>query len=318
MAIKNKSQLLAEIAAFFPDNTGGDISPEDVRTSLTNIVESLFPWDQIEDKPTEFDPVAHSHTSSDVIDSTPTSEYANYLVKTSKVAIVSGDLTIDGSEAAVFPVLFTDLPSTSYSSIWSNPLSSAALVNTSGSAWRLTLNITDGGLNSYFWDSSTGIEGPYTPAGSNTGTATITIKENIIGGLAALVSTYGKNYAATDNSEGKPDDLVPNDNEQQIVSRLLKKVTSAETDITLTDDDHSGAILFCTSSSAVTITVPDDLAASFNCLIVRYGSGSVTIEEGVGATVNSASSAYSIAERYSAASIMQVASAEYFLSGNLE
>lgn len=41
MAVRTKSQLLADIASVINDNTSGDISPADVRGIFTDIVDSL-------------------------------------------------------------------------------------------------------------------------------------------------------------------------------------------------------------------------------------------------------------------------------------
>ncbi len=72
-----------------------------------------------------------------------------------------------------------------------------------------------------------------------------------------------------------------------------------------------------TSATAVTATVPSDLPAGWNCVVVQIGAGKVTFAAGGGSTVNSANSKLGISARYGTATIYSRGSGLYLLSGSL-
>lgn len=88
------------------------------------------------------------------------------------------------------------------------------------------------------------------------------------------------------------------------------------TAITLADSDNN-RVVRCTSSSAVTITVPSTLAAGFSCMVIQAGAGRVTFVAGSGTTLNSFGNLLATAGQHAPASLMRVASGVYNLSGNL-
>jgi hypothetical protein len=91
---------------------------------------------------------------------------------------------------------------------------------------------------------------------------------------------------------------------------------NAATSITLADTDNN-RVVRCTSSSAVTITVPSTLAAGFSCMIIQAGTGRVTLQAGSGATINSFGNLLATAGQHAPASLMRVGAGIYNLSGNL-
>jgi len=60
------------------------------------------------------------------------------------------------------------------------------------------------------------------------------------------------------------------------VSGLIQSVVLSGTTLTLSET-HRGKIIYCTSSSAITITIPASLQLGFNCIIMQDGSGTVTL-----------------------------------------
>ena len=91
---------------------------------------------------------------------------------------------------------------------------------------------------------------------------------------------------------------------------------NSATSITLADSDNN-TVIRCTTSSAVTITVPSTLAAGFSCMVIQEGAGQVTFAQGSGATLNSFGNLLKTAGQHAPASLMRVASGVYNLSGNL-
>ncbi len=61
------------------------------------------------------------------------------------------------------------------------------------------------------------------------------------------------------------------------INGLIDNVVLAGTSLTLDDDDHRGKVIYCTSGSAVTITVPSGLPLGFTCTIIQDGGGTVSL-----------------------------------------
>lgn len=80
-------------------------------------------------------------------------------------------------------------------------------------------------------------------------------------------------------------------------------VTESGTSRTLSSTDN-GKIIRCTSSSPVTITVPNSLAVGFNCAIEQAGSGAVTVTAGSGATARNVDGDSQLAGQYAIAGII--------------
>lgn len=99
--------------------------------------------------------------------------------------------------------------------------------------------------------------------------------------------------------------------------RPLVDVTASET-LALED---ANTYRRCDSASAITITVPPNSSVAFDIgvevEIFRGGTGTVTIAEGSGVTVNSIDSNLDIASQYGGACLKKVATNEWDLVGNL-
>ena len=61
-------------------------------------------------------------------------------------------------------------------------------------------------------------------------------------------------------------------------------ITESGTTRTLSASDN-GKIIYCTSSSAVTITTASGLGAGFTCSIIQAGTGQITIAQGSSTTL---------------------------------
>jgi len=86
---------------------------------------------------------------------------------------------------------------------------------------------------------------------------------------------------------------------------------------------NAGGFIYSTSSSAITITVPDVLAVGDRVDIIRDGSGTVTIAAGTGVTswagAGTAGTAvtFKIDQQYNAATVLDVASQTYRVVGKI-
>ena len=92
-------------------------------------------------------------------------------------------------------------------------------------------------------------------------------------------------------------------------------VTEAGTSRTLSATDNA-KIIYCTSSSAVTITCATGLDVGFNCTIIQGGTGKVTVAAGA-ATLVSYSSLFSTIGQYAVISLVSPVSGTFVAAGNL-
>lgn len=92
-------------------------------------------------------------------------------------------------------------------------------------------------------------------------------------------------------------------------------VTESGTSRTLTAADNA-KIIYCTSSSAVTITCATGLGVGFNCTIIQGGTGKVTVAAGA-ATLVSYSSLFSTMGQYAVISLVAPVANTFVAAGNL-
>lgn len=92
-------------------------------------------------------------------------------------------------------------------------------------------------------------------------------------------------------------------------------VIESGTSRTLSATDNA-KIIYCTSSSAVTITCATGLGVGFNCTIIQGGTGKVTVAAGA-ATLVSYSSLFSTMGQYAVISLVSPVSGTFVAAGNL-
>jgi hypothetical protein len=99
---------------------------------------------------------------------------------------------------------------------------------------------------------------------------------------------------------------------------LINDVTNVSYTLQLSD---AGKVVRLTNSSAMTLTVPADSSVNFEVgqeiIITQFGSGEVTVSEGVDVTVNSLGGNLGLLGQYAVARLIKVASDEWLLSGDL-
>ena len=107
------------------------------------------------------------------------------------------------------------------------------------------------------------------------------------------------------------DDVVSN-SFQLSSNGILTEATTART---LSSIDN-GAIIYCTSGSATTITCAAGLGAGFSCTIIQGGAGKVTVAAG-GQTLVSYSSLFSTMGQYAVISLVCPVANTFVAAGNL-
>jgi hypothetical protein len=100
---------------------------------------------------------------------------------------------------------------------------------------------------------------------------------------------------------------------QQMLTGVI--VTESGTTRTLSTTDN-GKIIYCTSSSAVTINCASGLGAGFNVTIIQGGTGKVTVAPN-SQTLNSYSALFSTMGQYAVISLISPAANEFIAAGNL-
>lgn len=93
-------------------------------------------------------------------------------------------------------------------------------------------------------------------------------------------------------------------------------ITESTTSRTLSATDN-GAVIYCTSASAVTITTATSLGAGFSCTIIQGGAGQITVAQGASTTLVSYGSLVKTAGQYALASIICPVANTFYLAGNL-
>ena len=101
------------------------------------------------------------------------------------------------------------------------------------------------------------------------------------------------------------------------VSQILtgQLVTESGTTRTLSATDN-GKIIYCTSSSAVTINCAAGLGVGFNCTIIQGGTGKVTVAAN-SQTLVSYSSLFSTMGQYAVISLVCPVANTFIAAGNL-
>jgi hypothetical protein len=95
------------------------------------------------------------------------------------------------------------------------------------------------------------------------------------------------------------------------VDKTLKALTAISNTASLVPNVQSGTAytiqatdngktIVCTNAAAVSVTLPDGLDQNFQCTVVQYGAGAVTVTPGGSDTVNGASAGVSPAAQYAA------------------
>lgn len=100
---------------------------------------------------------------------------------------------------------------------------------------------------------------------------------------------------------------------QQMLTGVI--VTESGTTRTLSATDN-GKIIYCTSSSAVTINCASGLGAGFNCTIIQGGTGKVTVAPN-SQTLVSYSSLFSTMGQYAVISLVAPVANTFVAAGNL-
>lgn len=91
-------------------------------------------------------------------------------------------------------------------------------------------------------------------------------------------------------------------------------ITESGTTRTLSATDN-GKVIYCTSSSSVTITTAVGLGAGFSCMIIQGGTGQITTAAGSSTTLNGYSGLVKTAGQYASVVLTAVAANTFIVAG---
>lgn len=122
-------------------------------------------------------------------------------------------------------------------------------------------------------------------------------------------ASLSANAVLTGNGTGTPNATgVTVDAASAIYGYFAKTNPQSGTSYTLASGD-SGKIVECGNAAAITVTLPNSLAAGFSCTVVQAGAGQVTFSAASGATLRSFDSYSKTAGQWAAVSLYVTANA---------
>lgn len=127
---------------------------------------------------------------------------------------------------------------------------------------------------------------------------------------ATVLDIYGKGPQGEPGPQGETGPQGP----QGPMGSLLGVTTIAGTTHTLAEGDD-GHLLYCTSSSPVTITTAVGLGEAFSCMVVQGGAGQVTVVQGSGTTLTSYGNLLSTAGQHATISVFTPAADTFLVTG---
>jgi hypothetical protein len=183
--------------------------------------------------------------------------------------------------------------------------SSVTSVNTSGTITDPSIKLTTGASNGYILTSAA--DGTASWAASSS---------SISGGTINAIPRYSSATAIT------PGSITDNGTDISFTNKTIaggSAAVNAQTGTTysLVQGDN-GRVITMNNASAITLTIPTSLTAGFNCMIVQYGAGTVTIVGASGVTVVNRSNYNKTGGQYAIVTIVSPVANTFITGGDMQ
>ena len=151
-------------------------------------------------------------------------------------------------------------------------LASGGNITATGSITAASIKLTTGATNGYVLTSAAD------------GTASWAASSSITGGTANYLPKYSSATAITASAITDDGTTVSLNNNRTLTGANASVNAQTATTYTLAASDN-GKVITLSNASAITLTINSGLPAGFNCMIIQYGAGTVTIAAGSSVTI---------------------------------
>jgi hypothetical protein len=184
-------------------------------------------------------------------------------------------------------------------------LASNGNITTTGGITASTIKLTSGATNGYILTSSA--DGTASWAASTS---------SITGGTTNALPKYSSATAITPSAISDDGTTVSLASTRTLTGANAAVNAQTGTTYTLVQGDN-GRVITMNNASAITLTIPSGLTAGFNCMIVQYGAGTVTIA-GSGVTVVNRSNYTKTGGQYAIVTIVSPVANTFITGGDMQ
>jgi len=190
-------------------------------------------------------------------------------------------------------------------------LASGGNITATGSITASSIKLTSNAANGYILTSSA--DGTASWAASSS---------SISGGTTNALPKYSSASAITPSSISDDGTTVTINNPVSFNNKTIaggSAAVNAQTGTTysLVQGDN-GRVITMNNASAITLTIPTSLTAGFNCMIVQYGAGTVTITGASGVTVVNRSNYNKTGGQYAIVTIVSPVANTFITGGDMQ
>jgi hypothetical protein len=184
--------------------------------------------------------------------------------------------------------------------------SSVTSVNTSGTITAPSIKLTTGASNGYILTSAA--DGTASWAASSS---------SISGGTTNAIPKYSSATAITSSAISDDGTTVSLASTRTLTGANAAVNAQTGTTYSLVQGDN-GRVITMNNASAITLTIPTSLTAGFNCMIVQYGAGTVTIVGASGVTVVNRSNYNKTGGQYAIVTIVSPVANTFITGGDMQ
>jgi hypothetical protein len=190
-------------------------------------------------------------------------------------------------------------------------LSSGGSITATGAITAPSIKLTTGASNGYILTSAA--DGTASWAASSS---------SISGGTTNALPKYSSATAITSSSISDDGTTVTINNPVSFNNKTIaggSAAVNAQTGLTYTLlQSDNGKVITINNASANTLTLPTSLTAGFNCMIVQYGAGTVTIVGASGVTVVNRSNYNKTGGQYAIVTIVSPVANTFITGGDMQ